>query len=225
VNTGTTLVARALTRFCVAIENPTPQLLKPDRLCWLDGTAEEDAEKRDSCHSERRLCSKNLPLSFVLIEDGFFASPRMTTKWGFLQKDDVERLRNHATGNSMIVGLGVDIAEIDRIEAAIARRGNAFLERVFTPSEIAYCQRHRSQAERFAGRFAAKEAAMKALGTGWRRGVRWVDIEVVREPSGKPTLVFYGATRILAERLGVKHVTVSITHAGNTAYAQVIFED
>ncbi len=81
----------------------------------------------------------------------------------------------------MIVGLGVDITEVDRIEAAIERRGRPFLERLFTPSEIAYCETHRHRAERFAGRFAAKEAAMKALGTGWARGVRWVDIEVTRD--------------------------------------------
>jgi holo-[acyl-carrier protein] synthase len=83
----------------------------------------------------------------------------------------------------MIVGLGVDLTEVDRIEAAIERRGRPFLDRLFTPSEIAYCETHRHRAERFAGRFAAKEAAMKALGTGWARGVRWVDIEVVREPT------------------------------------------
>src|ERR1700733_425239 len=120
----------------------------------------------------------------------------------------------------MIVGLGVDITEIDRIEAAIARRGRALLERLFTPSEIKYCERHRNRAERF----AAKEAAMKALGTGWARGVRWVDIEVVREPSGKPTLKLSGATRAIADSLGVKHIAVTITHDGNTALAQVIFE-
>jgi holo-[acyl-carrier protein] synthase len=124
----------------------------------------------------------------------------------------------------MIVGLGVDITEIDRIEAAIARRGRAFLERLFTPSEIRYCERHRNRAERFAGRFAAKEAAMKALGTGWARGVRWVDIEVVREPSGKPTLKLLGATRAIADALGVKNIALTITHDGNTALAQVIFE-
>ena len=124
----------------------------------------------------------------------------------------------------MIVGLGVDITEVDRIEAAIARRGRAFLERLFTPSEIAYCEKHRNRAERFAGRFAAKEAAMKALGTGWARGVRWIDIEVVREPSGKPTLKLSGATRAIADRLGVKNIAVTITHDGNTALAQVIFE-
>jgi len=124
----------------------------------------------------------------------------------------------------MIVGLGVDITEVDRIEAAIARHGRPFLERLFTPSEIAYCQKHRHSAERFAGRFAAKEAAMKALGTGWAQGVRWRDIEVVREPSGKPTLKLSGATRSIADRLGVKHITLTITHDGNTALAQVIFE-
>jgi holo-[acyl-carrier protein] synthase len=129
-----------------------------------------------------------------------------------------------AQGVGMIVGLGVDITEVDRMEAAIARRGRAFLERLFTPSEITYCEKHRNRAERFAGRFAAKEAAMKALGTGWARGVRWRDIEVVREPSGKPTLKLWGATRAIADALGVKNIAVTITHDGNTALAQVIFE-
>jgi len=124
----------------------------------------------------------------------------------------------------MIVGLGLDITEVDRIRAAIDRHGRAFLERIFTPAEIAYCERHRNHAERFAGRFAAKEAAMKALGTGWARGVRWVDIEVVREPSGKPTLNLSGATREIADRLGVTNIALTITHSGNTALAQVIFE-
>jgi holo-[acyl-carrier protein] synthase len=124
----------------------------------------------------------------------------------------------------MIVGLGVDITEVNRIEAAIARRGAAFLKRVYTPSEIVYCQKHRNCAERFAGRFAAKEAAMKALGTGWTCGVRWVDIEVVREPSGKPTLKLFGASRDIANGLGVIHIALTITHTGNTALAQVIFE-
>jgi holo-[acyl-carrier protein] synthase len=125
----------------------------------------------------------------------------------------------------MIVGLGVDIAEVDRIAAAIERHGRAFLKRVFTPAEIAYCERHRNRAERFAGRFAAKEAAMKALGTGWTQGVRWVDVEVVREPSGKPTLKLSGASRAIADRLGVKNIALTITHTGNTALAQVIFEN
>jgi holo-[acyl-carrier protein] synthase len=124
----------------------------------------------------------------------------------------------------MIVGLGVDITEVDRMEAAIARRGRPFLNRLFTPAEILYCEKHRHSAERFAGRFAAKEAAMKALGTGWARGVRWIDIEIVREPSGKPTLKLSGAARAIAASLGVMHIAVTITHDGNTALAQVIFE-
>src|SRR6202521_684469 len=124
----------------------------------------------------------------------------------------------------MIIGLGVDITEVDRIDAAIARYGRAFLQRIFTPSEIAYCEKHRNRSERFAGRFAAKEAAMKALGTGWARGVRWVDIEVIRELSGKPTLKLSGASREIADRLGVTNIALTITHSGNTALAQVIFE-
>jgi holo-[acyl-carrier protein] synthase len=124
----------------------------------------------------------------------------------------------------MIVGFGLDIAEVDRIEAAMRRRGHAFVERIFTPAEIAYCERHRNCAERFAGRFAVKEAAMKALGTGWAQGVRWVDIEVVRDPRGKPSLKLSGASREIAARLGVKNIAITITHSGNTALAMVIFE-
>ena len=124
----------------------------------------------------------------------------------------------------MIVGLGLDIAEIDRIEAAITRHGAPFLERLFTPDEIAYCERFKNRYERYAGRFAVKEAAMKALGTGWSRGVRWRDIEVMREASGKPGLRLEGAAREIADGLGVKHITVTITHSGNLALAQVIFE-
>ena len=124
----------------------------------------------------------------------------------------------------MIVGMGLDIAEIDRIEAAIARHGAHFLERLFTPREVAYCEKHKNKFERYAARFAAKEATMKALGTGWSRGVRWRDIEVGREPSGKPTLHLQGASREIADRLGVKNISLSITHSGNLALAQVIFE-
>ncbi len=124
----------------------------------------------------------------------------------------------------MIVGLGVDIAEVNRIEAAIARHGRAFIDRIFTPAEIQYCERHRNRFERYAGRFAAKEAAMKALGTGWTSGVRWVDIEVTRLPSGQPVISLHGATREHAERMGVCRTSLSITHSGNTALAEVIFE-
>lgn len=124
----------------------------------------------------------------------------------------------------MIVGLGVDIAEIDRIEAAIARHGQSFLDRVFTPGEIAYCEQHKKKSERYAARFAAKEATMKALGTGWRNGVRWVDLEVVREPSGQPAMRLHGRALERAQELGVLRISLSMTHSGNTAFAQVIFE-
>src|SRR5277367_1477372 len=124
----------------------------------------------------------------------------------------------------MILGLGVDIAEVARMQAAIERRGERLLRRLFTERERAYCQRFRNKYERYAGRFAAKEAAMKALGTGWRRGVRWVDLEVVRELSGRPTLSIKGEARKIAQRLGVKHIAMSITHTETQAFAQVIFE-
>lgn len=125
----------------------------------------------------------------------------------------------------MILGLGVDIAEVPRVKAAIERRGQPFLRRVFTPSEIEYCEGFKNKFERYAGRFAAKEAAMKALGTGWRRGVRWVDLEVVRQQSGRPTLALAGEAAKIAAALGVRHISISITHTEWQALAQVIFED
>jgi holo-[acyl-carrier protein] synthase len=124
----------------------------------------------------------------------------------------------------VIVGLGLDIAEIDRMAAAITRHGAPILERLFTAAEVSYCESHRNKFERYAARFAAKEAAMKALGTGWSHGVRWRDIEVAREPSGKPTLRLEGVAREVAARLGVKNISLSITHSGNLALAEVIFE-
>lgn len=125
----------------------------------------------------------------------------------------------------MIVGLGLDIAEIDRIEQVLTRRGDAVLHRLYTAREVAYCESHKNKFERYAARFAAKEAAMKALGTGWRRGVRWRDIEVVNASSGKPTLKLEGAARQIADQLRVKNISLTITHSGNLAVAQVIFED
>jgi holo-[acyl-carrier protein] synthase len=125
----------------------------------------------------------------------------------------------------VIVGLGLDIAEVDRMQAAIERHGAPFLRRLFTAAEIAYCERHRNKFERYAGRFAVKEAAMKALGTGWRHGVRWQDFEITNLPGGKPTLRLSGVANDFAAKLGVKNISLSITHSGNFALAQVIFED
>ncbi len=124
----------------------------------------------------------------------------------------------------MIIGMGIDIAEVKRIAAVIESQKERFLRRVYTPDEVAYCEQFRNRHERYAGRFAAKEAAMKALGTGWSNGVRWVDLEVVRERSGRPTLSLKGQARKIADALGVKNIAISITHTAEQAIAQVIFE-
>jgi holo-[acyl-carrier protein] synthase len=124
----------------------------------------------------------------------------------------------------VIVGLGLDIAEVDRIAGVISRHGDRILKRLYTTGEIAYCESHNNKFERYAARFAAKEAAMKALGTGWARGVRWRDIEVVNARGGKPALVLEGVARQIAQGLGVKTISLSITHSQNIALAQVIFE-
>lgn len=120
--------------------------------------------------------------------------------------------------------MGVDIAEVERIKAAIERHGEPFLRRVYTAAEREYCEGFRNKYERYAGRFAAKESAMKALGTGWRRGVRWVDFEVVREAGGRPTIRLDGEAKKIADGMGVKQISLSITHTGAIALAQVIFE-
>ena len=120
--------------------------------------------------------------------------------------------------------MGVDIAEVGRVRGVIERQGERFLRRVFTEKEIAYCEASKNKYERYAARFAAKEATMKALGTGWRRGVRWVDLEVVRQASGRPSMELHGEARKIADGLGVKHIAMSITHTEEQAMAQVIFE-
>ncbi len=125
----------------------------------------------------------------------------------------------------MIVGTGVDLAEVPRIREAIARFGLRFVERVYTRHEIAYVESKATRFERFAARFAAKEAGMKAIGTGWRRGVRWRDFEVANLPSGRPTLRLHGRAAEFAERLGVKRIALSITHTAELAMAHLILED
>ncbi|HKD01780.1 MAG TPA: holo-[acyl-carrier-protein] synthase [Terriglobales bacterium] len=124
----------------------------------------------------------------------------------------------------MIVGTGIDMAEVPRIARSIARFGERFLKRVFTEGEIRYCDSKVNRAERYAARFAAKEAAMKALGTGWNHGVRWRDIEVRRQPGGRPTLAFQGKAAEFAARLGTKNIALSLTHTEHQAFAQVILE-
>ena len=125
----------------------------------------------------------------------------------------------------MIVGTGIDIVEVPRIAAAVERFGERFLNRVFTPDEIRYCRSKQNAMERFAARFAAKEAGFKAIGTGWRHGVTWKDIEVGREPGGRPTVCYSGRAAEFAARLGMRHDSLSLSHTTENAIAHVILED
>jgi len=125
----------------------------------------------------------------------------------------------------VIVGTGVDLAEVPRIRASIERYGDRFVQRIFTPAEIAYVESKANRFERYAARFAAKEAGMKAIGTGWKRGVRWQDFEVTNLPSGKPTLRLHGVAARIAEQLGVRSVSLSLTHTAELGMAHVILED
>jgi holo-[acyl-carrier protein] synthase len=125
----------------------------------------------------------------------------------------------------MIVGTGIDLIEIGRIQQSMDRYGQRFLDRVYTAAEQAYCLRKRKAAESFAARFAAKEAGAKALGTGISHGVNWLEIEVVREPSGRPTLQFHGRAAEFAARLHTTGAALSITHTVEFAMASVVLED
>jgi holo-[acyl-carrier protein] synthase len=125
----------------------------------------------------------------------------------------------------MILGTGVDLVEVERIERSLRLYGDRFLHRIFTAREIAYCERFKNRGERYAARFAAKEAGMKALGTGWRRGIRWTDLEVTRQPGGRPELEFHGVAARLAQEMGVRRTALSLTHTAAQAMAQVILED
>ena len=124
----------------------------------------------------------------------------------------------------MVVGIGTDLAEISRVARSIERFGERFLQRVYTPGEIAYCQSKKNFAESYAARFAAKEAGAKALGTGISHGVSWQEFEVLRARSGKPSMVLHGRARELADRLGVTGIALSITHSRDTAMAVVLLE-
>ncbi|MGO9087017.1 MAG: holo-[acyl-carrier-protein] synthase [Terriglobales bacterium] len=124
----------------------------------------------------------------------------------------------------MIVGTGIDIAEVPRIRQSIERFGDRFLQRVFTAGEIGYCDSKANRFERYAARFAAKEAAMKALGTGWNHGVRWRDCEVTRLPGGRPTMSFHGKAAEFAAKLGARNIALSLAHTAEQAIAQVILE-
>lgn len=121
-----------------------------------------------------------------------------------------------------IIGLGTDITEIERIEQMIERHGEHFLARIYTADEIAYCQAHKSSTERFASRWAAKEAVMKALGTGFIKGISWTEIEVQILPSGQPVVSLAGSTLEYAKSLGIDHILLTMSHCKTYATATAI---
>ena len=123
-------------------------------------------------------------------------------------------------GDERLIGIGIDLEDVERVDALLRRYGDRFLGRVFTEREAAYCRRRRFPAQHLAGRFSVKEAAMKALGTGHSRGVLWRDVEVVRR-GGPPQLEPHGGARRQFDRLGASRALVSITHTPRLAMAQV----
>jgi len=124
----------------------------------------------------------------------------------------------------MIIGCGIDVIQNDRIRESVEKFGDRFINRIYTEGEQAYCKNCANPAIHFAARFAAKEAAFKALGTGWAAGVKWKDVEVERLPSGKPQLHLHGEARTRAEAAGVNRLHVSLTHDQLVSCAVVIFE-
>lgn len=125
----------------------------------------------------------------------------------------------------MILGIGSDLAEVARIRASRERFGDRFLRRVYTETELAYALSKANKDERLAARFAAKEAGMKALGTGLSRGITWKDFGVGREPGGKPTLILSGSAARIAAAKGVRQIHLTMTHTAEMAMAVVIMED
>jgi len=123
-----------------------------------------------------------------------------------------------------ILGIGTDIIECLRIANMIERHGELFLNRVYTPHEIEYCSARKAATQHYAGRFAAKEAVLKALGTGWTRGIQWQDIEVHNDLGGKPSIVLGGGARELCLRDGISQVLITISHCRSfaTAYALAV---
>ncbi len=123
-----------------------------------------------------------------------------------------------------IFGIGTDIVECLRIAQMIERHGELFIQRVYTPHEIQYCQNRKAATQHFAGRWAAKEAVLKAIGTGWRRGISWRDVEVRNLPGGRPIVALHGGVRDVMEELGIGQILISISHCRShaTAYAVAV---
>ncbi|MCG3180010.1 MAG: Holo-[acyl-carrier-protein] synthase [Phycisphaerae bacterium] len=125
----------------------------------------------------------------------------------------------------MIIGHGIDVVEIPRLADSLSRHGDRFLQRVFTQAERDYCCGKKRELEHLAGRFAAKEAVLKVLGTGWVGGISWLDIEVVNNAAGAPGVRLSGESARVAERLGIRRVLISISHTGDWAAASAIGVD
>ncbi len=121
-----------------------------------------------------------------------------------------------------IVAHGIDLVDCPRIEAMVERHGKRFIERVFTASEQAYAEANKNGIEKLAGRFAAKEAILKLMGTGWRGKIAWTDVEVINNSSGQPEVTLSGEVEKIAGKLGIKHISISITHTANFAIASAV---
>ncbi len=140
---------------------------------------------------------------------------------------DAEDFEDTSERNMEIVGLGTDIVECLRIRKMIDEHGEQFLRRVFTTREIRYCQSRRHSTEHFAGRWAAKEAVLKALGTGWRRGISWTDIEIRNDPTGQPRVAVQGEAKEIAKKMRLQDLMITISHCRQfaTAYAIAVRKD
>lgn len=124
----------------------------------------------------------------------------------------------------MVIGVGMDIQEISRVERAIERGGTTFLKKTFTEKETLYCQKQKRSGQHFAGRFCSKEAFFKALGTGWAKGIKWSEVEVIRKQSGCPQIVLSGQAKLLAKEAKVKKIWLSLSHSEGYAAATVVLE-
>jgi len=121
-----------------------------------------------------------------------------------------------------IIAHGIDLVDCPRIEEMVKQHGERFVNRIFTAAEQAYAEANKDRIEKLAGRFAAKEAVLKLMGTGWRGKIAWTDIEVINNPAGQPEVTLGGEVKKLAEKLGIKHISVSITHTANFAIASAV---
>jgi len=121
-----------------------------------------------------------------------------------------------------IIAHGIDLVDCPRIEEMVARHGERFVQRIFTAAEQAYAESNKNKIEKLAGRFAAKEAILKLMGTGWRGKIAWTDIEIINNSSGQPEVTLDGEVEKIAEKLGIKHISVSITHTANFAIASAV---